>query len=356
MDLFTEKDFEGMDELFEGKELKEDSSKESNPEPDKKTEESEKDVAKSESADSTKSDDVDVKAEKTAKMPYTPEEIRELLLSGDPSAIDTDRLSDEGKLNNKAFQAGYTPKFQRLAEEQRAVDAAKREIALKEQQLMQIVQELVKTQGKPDASKNVVDEDPDDEIIDPAVKNQIKNLRQEFSSKSSELEEIKKRNEELEKNQLMIAEAIRNEARAKEVQKIETFVGNLLTEAKLPNNQQFREEVINRAYTVAQNEYNNGIRPEDYNQYLGEKLRGALDSLTKSEWMVDVVMSNPKLLEKVNSALKKQKVPKESVPVVPSVGSSSLKESSDDVYKDVKSFEDLATALKNDPDIKNLGG
>lgn len=70
-----------------------------------------------------------------AKKPYTPEEVTELLNSGEK--LDTDRLTPEGKLLEKSFQRGLTRKFEELAEKTRLLETEKQRVSDPKEQVYQ---------------------------------------------------------------------------------------------------------------------------------------------------------------------------------------------------------------------------
>ena len=59
-------------------------------------------------------------AQPEGKVPYTPEELSELLKT--EGTIDTDRLSNEGKLLMKSFQKGLDHKFKGVAEKEKQIE------------------------------------------------------------------------------------------------------------------------------------------------------------------------------------------------------------------------------------------
>jgi hypothetical protein len=66
-------------------------------------------------------------APKVEKL-YSPEEIKELVSTGDFTRIDTSRLSEEGKLVMKSMQSGLTPKLQEAAELRREMQELKESV------------------------------------------------------------------------------------------------------------------------------------------------------------------------------------------------------------------------------------
>ena len=81
-----------------------------------------------EAEDVVESDDDDeevVIPSKPVKKPYTPDEIKAILRSGDFTGIDTSRLSEEGRAVMKAMQSGLTPKLQESAELKRELQEIK---------------------------------------------------------------------------------------------------------------------------------------------------------------------------------------------------------------------------------------